>query len=282
MRMSMGGLSHLTKPWEEYVGFPYDDKVPPRIINGKRVYVEWTGGPVRGTITGGYGHTDAAGSPKIEPGMRWTEAEASALLDRDMAKYEAIVNANLRVAVTQHQFDALADTAFNCPSAIPHVCSYVNAGNWPAAERLLLQYVNSKGERMLGLVHRRNAEITWANTPDDVENAALPSAAYSTSPEIYSPKAEREPAPKTLPQSKVATGSGIVGAGGIWTALQSFNEHAAPIEEAKGHLGNLGIGDQLMALAHSPAIGVAIGIVLVGIAAFIFVDRRSKLNNDHV
>jgi hypothetical protein len=57
MHMSQLALDRLTKPWEEFVGYPYDDKVPKRLHPGetRRRYPEWTGGPVRGTITIGFG-----------------------------------------------------------------------------------------------------------------------------------------------------------------------------------------------------------------------------------
>jgi lysozyme len=282
MRMSMEGLAKLTKPWEEFVAFPYDDKVPPRIVSGRREYVEWDGGPLRGTLTIGYGHTDAAGEPKIKAGMRLTESEACAVLDRDIAPCERMVSAALKVEVTQHQFDALVDLTFNCPSALKHVASLVNAGNWPGAERVLLQYVNSKGERMVGLVHRRNAEIAWANTPDAVTSVALPTAAASPAPEIISPKAEQAPPPKPITQSKTAAASITVAAGGVVAAVQAANEAAAPIKELKQNLADLGVLDQLAALAHSPMLAGAIGIATIALGAFIFIDRRSKLNKDHV
>ena len=108
-----------TKQWEEYVAYPYDDKVPPRRVNGKRAYVEWTGGPVRGTITIGYGHTDAAGpaapgKPKIVPGMYLTEPEAAELLARDMAPCGRAVDEDVKVPLTQGQYDCLDDFTFNC------------------------------------------------------------------------------------------------------------------------------------------------------------------------
>lgn len=282
MRMSMEGLNKLTKPWEEFVAYPYDDKVAPQIHAGKRVYFEYEGGPVRGTITQGYGHTDAAGAPKIEVGHCWTEEYADQVLLDDMAPCERMVNAALHVAVTQHQFDTLCDITFNCPSALPHLASLINAGNWPAAERLMLQFVYSKGERMVGLVHRRNAEIAWANTPDEVSDVTLPTASAAPTGEIFSPKAEREPQPKPTVQSKQVVAGGTVGAGGLYWIIDKLNQAAAPLEEAKGHLETLGLFDQFVKLAHSPMAGVAIGVAIIGLAVFIVLDRRSKLINDHV
>lgn len=277
--MSEEGLDKVTKPWEEFVAFPYDDKVPPRIINGKRSYVEYTGGVIIGTITQGYGHTAAAGLPAIVLGQHWTESYAEQVLLNDMGPCVRHVNSYLKVATTQHQADALYDLDFNCPSATPHVTAYVNQGDWPGAERLMLQYVNSRGERMLGLVHRRNAEITWANTPD-AASATLPTAAESQSPEVFSPKGEREPAPKTPGQSKTIAASRSILGGGLLASVSAAHEAMQPLKDAKQDLMDFGALDVISTLSHSPLFWV--GLLIAGLAAFIEYDRRQKLANDHV
>jgi lysozyme len=172
MKMSAEGRAKLTEPWEECVLYVYDDKVPKRRgPDGKLAYPEWDGGSVRGTLTVGFGHTDAAGGLKIEKGLRLNREEADDLLSADLAPCDRRANAALKVPVTQHVYDGVADLDFNCPSAIPHVAGLINAGNIPAAQKAMLQYIYSRGERMNGLVNRRNAEIKWMNTPDDPEEA---------------------------------------------------------------------------------------------------------------
>lgn len=208
MKMSEDGLVRLTQPWEEFVPYPYDDKTARiRGADGKYAYREWTGGHVHGTVTIGFGHTDAAGEPKITPGMRLTEEEARLLLLKDMAPVERMVDRRLKADVTQHQYDTLCDLGFNCPSALPHVTRLVNAGKWPAAERVMLEYVYSKGEYMHGLVRRRTAEIAWANTHDDPE-------AHEAAP--LSPKAEKKPrADLTTHVSVGGTGAVVAAAGAL-------------------------------------------------------------------
>ena len=39
----------------------------------------------------GYGHTSAAGAPKVWPGMRILESEAEAILKRDLRSFERAV-----------------------------------------------------------------------------------------------------------------------------------------------------------------------------------------------
>jgi hypothetical protein len=250
-QMSAACRARLTEPWEEFVPYVYDDKVPKRRdpATGRLAYPEWDGGAVRGTLTIATGHTDAAGAPKIVQGLRVTRDEGDAILSHDLAPCEAHVNALLKVPVTQHQADAMYDTYF-------------------------------KGEHMDGLTHRRTAEIAWFNTPDHVEAPAAPHPDI-----VFCPKGERNPPPKPATQSKAITAGGGVAAGGVITAIQSANEAAAPIEEAKQHVLDLG-GDDLLSrfvdFAHSPAFGLIVAGIIVVLGGFLILDRWSKLRNDHV
>lgn len=67
----------------------------------------------KGIWTIGVGHTAAAGEPHPREGMTITEAEARAILARDLGAVEAAINAAVKVPLTQHQFDALASLVFN-------------------------------------------------------------------------------------------------------------------------------------------------------------------------
>ena len=265
----------LTEPWEECVLYVYDDKCAKKLVNGKRQYVEWDGGPVKGTLTVGFGHTDAAGGLQISQGLRLTREQADELLSADLEPCVRAVNRLLQVQVTQHQFDALVDTQFNCPTAALAAIRLINAGNISAVPAKLLQYTFSKGEHMEGLTHRRTAEIAWFNTPDQVEPPPAPN------PEIvFSPKAERSPPPKTMASSKTGTAAGTTVAASIAIAANSANQALEPIKQAKGSLQQLGLFEHLDLLAHNPT--VALCALVVGLAAFIWWDRRNRLVNDHV
>lgn len=260
----------LLEPWEEFVPYVYDDKVGK--VHGR--YPEWDGGHVRGTLTCGFGHTDAAGAPKIAQGMRVTREEADQILSDDLLPCVRAVNRLLHVPVTQHQFDALVDTYFNCPVAAIAAIKLVNAGNPQAVPAKLLQYVYAKGERMQGLVRRRNAEIAWFHTPDDVEAPAAPHPDA-----VFSPKAERDPAPKPATQSKTIVAGGSILAASVAEGAQAFNDLLDPIKSAKSSLDDLGVID-LLGLAHDPRIMLC-GLV-AALAVFIIWDRHHKLAVDHV
>ena len=153
----------LIKSWESFVAYPYDDLLPPV----KGVYREWTGGPVKGTLTIGYGHTDAAKHPlKIKPGLRITEAEACEILDVDLDECEDAVARLVKVPLTPNQRAALVSFQFNTGAlASSTLLKKLNAGDYKAVPEQLLRWVNSKGQRLQGLVNRRNAEIALWNTP---------------------------------------------------------------------------------------------------------------------
>lgn len=277
-RYSAAARQRVTEPWEECVLFVYDDKVPKQKIGGRWQYPEWDGGPVKGTLTVGFGHTDAAGGLQITQGLRITRAQADALLSADLAPCERAVNRLLKVDVTQHQFDCLADTWFNCPAAAIAAIKLINAGRADEVPNKLLQYVNSKGERMQGLVNRRNAEITWFNHPDD---APAPAPVAVPDPDVVlCPKGERNPPPKSMAQSKTGNAALSLGAGSLYALIQKGQDVLAQLQDMQGRFVSLGFGDQVSAIAHSPP--ALFALAGVGLAIFIWFDRRNRLVNYHV
>src|SRR5579872_191740 len=66
-----------------------------------------------GTWTIGFGHTSAAGLPRVYPGMTITADMADAILGSDLASVEADINQHVKVGLTQNEFDALVSFDFN-------------------------------------------------------------------------------------------------------------------------------------------------------------------------
>ncbi len=66
-----------------------------------------------GTWTIGFGHTSAAGLPRVYPGMVITAEQADAILGSDLAAVEADINHHVTVPLQPHQFDMLASFDFN-------------------------------------------------------------------------------------------------------------------------------------------------------------------------
>lgn len=273
-RTSVKGRS-LIERWEELVLYVYDDKVPKRHIDGKLQYPEWDGGPVRGTLTIGYGHTDAAGFPKITQGMRITKERADEILGDDLSDCEKDVRRTVKVPLSQHQWDALVSFDFNCGAGnLKKLCVLLNQGNYDDIPRRMMHYVTSKGERMQGLVNRRNAEVALWNTPDDPSEQEIH--------EIFSPKAEENDPPKSMAASKTGNSSIVVGGSGIALAASAVKEAVQPINDAVDNAKDLGIWGHLTGLLHEPRALAVMAAVIVLLAIFIWYDRRKKLTQELV
>jgi len=98
--------------------------------------------------------------------MTITEAEAEALLVKDLKRFEDAVNRLITVELTQNEFDAIVSFAFNC-------------GNGALEESTFRRRINSGEDKALcfteefprwnngglpGLVRRRQAEIDLATS----------------------------------------------------------------------------------------------------------------------
>lgn len=103
----------------------------------------------------GYGHHGAY------EGQRITAAEAEALFERDLVKYETAVNGALTRSATQAQFDALVSFAYNVGTAgmaDSTVLRQHNAGNLFAAADAFAMWNKSQGKVSPVLVQRRDLE----------------------------------------------------------------------------------------------------------------------------
>ena len=271
-RISAEGRSLIEK-WEELVPYVYDDKVRKRHINGKLQYPEWDGEQVIGTLTIGYGHTDAAGYPKIKQGLKITKEQADEILGDDLTPCENDVKRLVKVSLGQHQFDALVSFDFNCGAGnLKKLVVKLNQGNYDDIPRHFMQFVSSKGERMQGLVNRRNAEVTLWNTPDDPDEASVQ--------EVFSPKGDENDPPKSMATSKTGNSAIALGGGSVVVGVSALNDAAEPIKAAVGNAKELGITDFVMNASSSPVFWM--GAVMLALAGFVWWDRNRKLQQDHV
>lgn len=124
------------------------------------------GGHIYGTLTIGYGHTTAAGLPKVYVGMKITQEEADTILASDLASVEADVAHHVKVDLNQHQFDALVSFDFNTGAlGRSNVLRAVNARDFAAVAGDLLMWDHAGGRVLPGLYRRRVAEGKMFNTP---------------------------------------------------------------------------------------------------------------------
>ena len=110
-----------------------------------------------GVLTIGIGST----GPHVYEGMTITEAEAEALLLKDLVRFEKAVNELVKVTLSQGAYDALVSFTFNCGEgafADSTLLRELNAGKEPnlTAKSQLPRWTNGG---LAGLVRRRAAEV---------------------------------------------------------------------------------------------------------------------------
>lgn len=151
MKTSNKGRKFI-ESWEGLILSAYDDATDKVVPVGQTP---------KGTLTIGYGHTDAAGPPKVYVGQRITAAEADAYLAADLASVENEVNHLVKVPVNQNQYDALVSFQFNTGWLGHSGCSLLsalNSGKYDLAANDFKLYDHAGGQVVAGLTKRRNAE----------------------------------------------------------------------------------------------------------------------------
>ena len=116
----------------------------------------------RGIPTIGVGHTSAAGPPEVKMGMTITAEECDEILVRDLAKFESILTAALKVPVRDNEFDALLSVMFNVGPkfATSTTIKRLNAGDRVGAAQAILLW--NKPPEIIG---RRHTEYSQFLTP---------------------------------------------------------------------------------------------------------------------
>ena len=105
----------------------------------------------------GYGHT----GPEVVEGLEITQDQAEQYLVQDIKQAEANVNAVVHVELTQEEFDALVDFAFNCGCRnldSSTLMKKLNAGDYEGASHEFIKWDMAAGHHMSGLLKRREAE----------------------------------------------------------------------------------------------------------------------------
>jgi lysozyme len=127
-----------------------------------------------GVWTIGYGHTSAAGEPRVKPGMAITQDEATEILKRDVETFADGVRRHLKVELTEDKFSALVSFAYNVGLgnfARSSVLKAVNTHDFAAVPRRLALWNKAGGRTLPGLIRRRAAEAALFN---DEGEMALP------------------------------------------------------------------------------------------------------------
>jgi lysozyme len=115
-----------------------------------------------GVWTIGWGRTAPINGQPIRPGMRITRAQADALFEEDLRRFEVGVENRLRRPATQPQFDALVSLAYNIGLAAfarSSVLARHNEGDTEGVCRAFVLWRNDGHPTEKGLVLRRASEI---------------------------------------------------------------------------------------------------------------------------
>jgi lysozyme len=206
----------------------------------------------------GYGHTSAAGAPNVTPDLVITKDEAEGILKDDMEQYEAGVRKYVKVGLTQNQFDALVDFAYNAgvgALAKSTLLKKVNAEKFDEVPAEFMKWTKGGGKELPGLVRRRRAEVKlWRGMDTDTP--------------VHHDEARAEPdqpkASKSIVQSKEANAA--VAAGGLGT-IAVVQEVMPMVKEGGDLLGSL-----------SPTILIL--VVIIAAAGAVWYFRKQRLDEE--
>lgn len=211
-----------------------------------------------GIWTIGYGHTSAAGSPEVTSGMEITKDEAEAIIKRDMVQYEAGVEKLVKVELSQGQFDALVDFAYNAgvgALAKSTLLKRVNEERFDDVPAEFMKWTKGGGKELPGLVRRRRAEVKLWRGLDTEKPVSVEEA--RAEPDAPAPK-------KSIVQSKEANGAVIAGGAGAIAVVQEV----MPIVKEGG--------DILSALSGT----ALVCLVIVVAAGAIWYFRKQRLDEE--
>lgn len=206
----------------------------------------------------GYGHTSAAGAPIVSADMLISKENAEEILQRDMVQYEDGVRKLVTVGLTQGQFDALVDFAYNAGVGALQkstLLKKVNAEKFDEVPAEFMKWTKGGGRELLGLVRRRRAEVKLWRGLDTEKPVSVDEA--RTDPD--QPKAS-----KKITQSKEANAAVV--AGGLGT-VAVVREVMPMVKEGGDLLGSL-----------SPTILIL--FVIIAAAGAVWYFRKQRLDEE--
>ena len=112
---------------------------------------------IKGIWTIGWGHT----GPEVVEGLTITQNQADSQLVMDLQRAENMVNTCVTVDLSQGQYDALVDFAFNLGCNAEKgstLLKLVNAGDFAGAAAQFQLWDHASGKVVAGLLRRRIAE----------------------------------------------------------------------------------------------------------------------------
>ena len=116
-----------------------------------------------GIPTIGFGSTLYENGERIKLGDKIDLKRAEQLLANTLGTYELFVDANTRDDITQSQFDALVDFAYNCGNGNLKSSTLLKKVNLNPNDKTIkdefMKWTRANGKIMNGLINRRKAEV---------------------------------------------------------------------------------------------------------------------------
>ena len=109
----------------------------------------------------GYGNTFWEDGTPVKIGDQISKERAEALLKHVVDNFSVAVEVDIKIEVTQNQFDAMVSLAYNIGSGAFHnstLLRQLNRGNFVGASQEFLRWNKSNGKPLLGLTRRRERE----------------------------------------------------------------------------------------------------------------------------
>jgi lysozyme len=228
--------------------------------SGKDMLVDFEGVRLKaykcpaGVWTIGIGATN----PPVNATDEITREEAFKRLDHDLVQYEDGVKRLVKVGLTQGQFDALVDFAYNAgvgALAKSTLLKKVNAEKFDEVPAEFMKWTKGGGKELPGLVRRRRAEVKlWRGLEEDVPVSKTQSRFQPDQPK----------ASKSITQSKEANAA--VAAGGLGTI--AVVQEVLPIIKEGGDLLN-GLSGTVLIL-----------VVIIAAAGAVWYFRKQRLDEE--
>jgi GH24 family phage-related lysozyme (muramidase) len=193
----------------------------------------------KGIWTIGVGHTAAAGAPIPHPGMKITRAQVDEILQRDLPHYEGIVNRNVRVPLTQGQFDALCSICFNIEAALgpkSTIVKRLNAGDYRGAANAIMLY--NKPPEIRG---RREGErqqfvrATYARIADQKRGEGEGAAAKLTPADLRAAGSRTMDGTSQIKTGLAGVGTTVAGSG----VVEALNQASDTVQTAQSVASNV-------------------------------------------
>ena len=256
-----------------------------------------------GVWTIGVGHTSAAGSPKVRPGMEITRGQAEDILKMDLATtFEPRVRRVFPQKIDQPAFDGFTSFDFNTgaidrASFVP----FYKRGEHKEARRRFMLWVKGGGRTIPGLVRRRHREADkiWSGRygslgpqtidtktyPRDVRNQVLMeyqkkliALGYNLGPTGADGKNGTFTRNAVIKFQKKHPDLVVDGILGRATKAQIDRSLKLIAKGAGGGIGGIGAGGSSFALDGMTTIAlVVVAVVVIGFAIYLIREHKNEI-----